>query len=373
MNCALTGFSLPLARPLDTARGTIEEREGLLVTIETEGKIGVGEATPLPGWTEPIQDCRTALETALDAGGSPESNWNDALAGLDGTPAARHGLSLALADARSRADDEPLYRWLGSDRRVERVPVNATIAQGTREETAREACAAVRDGFDALKMKVGTESVASDAERLRVVREAVGPGVELRADANGTWTDSQAREALAAFEDSDVAYVEQPLAASDLAGHAALRADTGGSVGVALDETLAEASIEAVLDAEAADVVVLKPMALGGPDRTRAAIERAREAGVEWVVTTTIDGALARAGAVHVAASASRSRACGLATADRLATDLIADPTPMSDGAVRVPQAPGNVSSPPEPDSSEVRPFTEERSTTENRPRSEDG
>lgn len=331
-------FALDLAEPLATATGTIDRREGWLVEIEYEGVDGVGEATPLPGWTESHVDCRRALARAADVA---ESEGPDAaLAALDAreTPAARHGLTLALADARSRADGVPLYRHLGGERRVETVPVNATIGDDAPELTRAAAREAVEAGYECLKVKVGKRPVAADVGRLRAVRE-VAPDAELRADANGAWTPEQAADALSKFADLDVSYVEQPLPAGELAGLAALR----GEVGVAVDETLAETAVEDVIDAGAADVVVLKPMVLGGPDRARAFAAGAREAGLEAVVTTTIDGALARAGAVHVAASLAPLPACGLATGDRLATDLVADPCPRRKGAVAVPDGKGNV------------------------------
>jgi L-alanine-DL-glutamate epimerase-like enolase superfamily enzyme len=59
------------------------------------------------------------------------------------------------------------------------------------------------------------------------------------------------------------------------------------------------------------------------------------------VVTTTIDGAVARTAAVHCAATIPSVFACGLATADRLAEDVGPDPAPVEDGSIRVPQSPG--------------------------------
>jgi o-succinylbenzoate synthase len=330
-------FSLALSSPLRTAHGTIDAREGFLVSIDLDGVRGVGEATPLPGWTESLDACRESLERARHAS---KDGWNAALDTLDDTPAARHGLALALADARSQAAGRPLYHHLGGGH-TERIPVNATIGDGTVEETIEAANTAVKHGFGTLKTKVGARSVETDVERLSAVRKAVGPEIELRADANGAWNRDEARTALDALAD-DVAYVEQPLSPTDLAGHAALR----GQVDIALDETLATHSIETVLDADAADVLVVKPMVLGGPDRARTAALAAREAGLEAVLTTTVDGALARVGTVHVAASLPHPPACGLATADRLAEDLAADPAPIENGYARVPQQPGNVSGP---------------------------
>jgi o-succinylbenzoate synthase len=357
----LLPYSLTLARPLETARGTIEAREGFLVAIEREEILGIGEATPLPGWTESLETCELALTRAIDTYRRETTNA-DQRAALDTlnageTPAARHGLTAALADLGAREAGQPLYRHLGGDREVDRVPVNATIGDGSPEEAESAAASAVEEGFRCLKVKVGARSIEADVARLRAIGEEVEEGgdIEIRADANGAWSREEARRALTAFEEvlgGRLAYVEQPLSASDLAGHAALRegkgGDGGGSGGstidIALDESLAEYAPETVLETGAADVLICKPMVLGGFDRVREIALRARAAGVEPIVTTTIDGAIARAGATHLAASLAPIVPCGLATASLLDSDLVgSDPAPITNGYIRVPQSPGTV------------------------------
>jgi o-succinylbenzoate synthase len=328
-------FSIQLAEPLSTAAGTITEREGFLVFLEFEGHKGVGEATPLPGWTESYEDCRRALGRAAEV--AEELDWGIALAKTD-EPAARHALALALAEARARGADEPLYRYFGSERIVRTVPVNATLGDDDPEATAQAARDAVDNGFASLKVKVGARPVEDDVARLRAVRDAVGESVELRADANGAWTREQAQTAFDAFGDLDVAFVEQPLPAEDLAGHATLR---GGAVDVALDESLAAYSLDEILAQRAADVVVVKPMVVGGPDVARAVALEARGGGVDPVVSTTVDAVVGRTGAVHVAASLPDPRPCGLATGSMLLSDLSLDPAPVIDGHIEVPQDKG--------------------------------
>ncbi len=359
-------FSLDLRRPLSTAKGTIDRREGVLVGVEinaddvaestdSNARIdavrGLGEATPLPGWTESLADCRAALTEAVGLG-DPER----ALSTLDErpreTPAARHAVSLALADARARASGQSLAKFLTDSRDepdgpAERVPVNATVGDGSVEETVDAAESAVTDGFDCLKVKAGARPLEEDVERLRAVRDAVGDGVTLRVDANAAWSVETARDAIDTLAELDVAYVEQPLPADDLERLASLR---GRGVAVAVDETLASHELKTVLDADAADVAILKPMALGGPDRAVVAAERARDAGVTPVVTTTIDAAVARTAAVHVAAAIPDVPACGLATGDLLADDFPADhagsdPVPVEDGSIAVPTGAGNCGS----------------------------
>jgi len=342
-------FSLTLARPLGTATGTIHRREGDLLRLDV-GEYGVGEATPLPGWTESLPDCRTALDGVVDVGdttlrGAVDADPRDPLAdapapltdALTDAPAARHAVVSAVLDARGRRDGRPLAALLADDP-APSVPVNATVGDGSVMETVDAAREAVDAGFDCLKVKVGAGDLDRDASRLQAVREAVGDDVALRADANAAWDRETAQEAVEAFAALGLAYLEQPLPAADLSGHAALR---GRGVDVALDETLASVPVDAVLEADAADVLVLKPMALGGPARAHAAARRALAADVDPVVTTTIDAAPARTGAVHVASAIPDVRPCGLATAGALDADLVPDPAPVEAGTVAVPAGPG--------------------------------
>ncbi|WP_101297595.1 mandelate racemase/muconate lactonizing enzyme family protein [Halegenticoccus soli] len=386
MSPRLEEFSLPLKRPLATARGEITARRGFLVGVEwDDGTRGVGEATPLPGWTESFEECAAFLR-GLDGGGDPGGR-GDGLRDREGDlsdrgddpknreddpgdrggdtrdrgddpmgggtdrrerprarPAARHGIGLADADRRARREGRPLASILaeasGGGPAASSVPANATVGDGPVGETVAAAEEAVGEGFDCLKVKVGVRDLDADLDRLRAVRDAVGDGVTLRADANGAWDRDAAERAVDALADLDLDYVEQPLPAADLAGHAALR---GRGIDVALDESLARHRLADVLGADAADVVVLKPMAIGGPLETVRAARAAERRGVAPVVTTTIDAAVARAAAVHVAAAIPDAPPCGLATGGMLAEDLGADPVPVADGEVAVPAGPGTL------------------------------
>ncbi|NLV06642.1 o-succinylbenzoate synthase [Haloarcula rubripromontorii] len=331
-------FSLPLSGPLVTARETISQRSGFVVRYDHRGETGVGEATPLPGWTESLDDCQRGLDDATTV--AADGGHTDVLLSLDAAsvPAARHGFATALLDADAKADGVPLYRWFDAERRCDRVPVNATVGDGPPDETAAAVERAVAAGYDCCKLKVGKRAVDEDVARVRAVRERVGEDVTVRADANGAWSHEAAADAIDRLAPLDVSYVEQPLPADDLTGHAELR---GNGVGIALDESLVGRRVDSVLDADAADVLILKPMVLGGPGNAHTLALRAREQGVEPVVTTTIDAVVARLAALHVAAAIPDVAACGLATGDRLAADLAPDPTTVTDGSMSVPQSAG--------------------------------
>lgn len=338
MELDLQRFDLDLVEPLRTADGAIESRSGFLVRVRTEKRRGLGEATPLPGWTESLEDCADALDRAQDVIGlrGPDATLGE----IADAPAARHGVALAIADLRARRLDVPLVRQLGggSRSRSRRLRVNATIGDGAVDETVAAAERAVDAGFDCLKIKVGAQSLEDDIERVGAVRAAIGSAPQLRADANEAWDRSTAEAALERLAEYDISYVEQPLAAGDLVGHAKLR---GGAVDVALDESVATADHDRLLDVNAADVVVCKPMVLGGPDRAVDLARRVRQQGVQPVISTTVDALVGRLGAVHVAGALAPIGPCGLATGDRFAEDLAPDPAPVIDGTIAIPRGAG--------------------------------
>ncbi|KTG10252.1 o-succinylbenzoate synthase [Haloprofundus marisrubri] len=336
-------FSVRLKEPLGTAKGEIDERRGFLVGIETDdGVRGVGEATPLPEWTESYVECRARLAELSDAA-DRGYEFDGATLG----PATRHAVNLARMDAEARAQGKALHEWLAGQfgtrnnraGRPATVPVNATVGDGSVDETVAAAENAVADGFDCLKLKVGAQSLETDEKRVRAVRDAVGDEIALRADANGAWDRETAERAVDRLAALEFAYVEQPLPTHELSGYTELR---NRGVDVALDETLYDSSVSLPLNLrDYADVLVLKPMALGGPGPTLSLARYLRRSGVTPVVTTTVDAAVARAAAVHVAAAIPDIPACGLATGDLLAEDLVDDPVAVTDGEIAVPDGPG--------------------------------
>ena len=334
MNASVTPFRLPLSAPLETSSDVIDERAGWILQLG-RAVSGLGEATPLPGFTEPHDECETALENAVEA--VNDENWPKALRAASDAPAARHALVTALLDWRARVNDHPLYRELGGRRQVETLSVHATIGDADRAKTVEAAQAAVAAGFETVKLKVGVRDLESDLSRIEGVRDAVGATVDIRVDVNGAWDRETAHRAIDELDEELVALLEQPLDPTDLEGHRTLR----GDIPIGLDESLVSADPEAVLAADAADVLVLKPMALGGIDVARGVAYRARRRGYGVLVSNTIDGAIARTAAVHLAASLPQPAVAGLATASLLEDDVATDPSPVENGEMSVPQGPG--------------------------------
>jgi L-alanine-DL-glutamate epimerase-like enolase superfamily enzyme len=185
----------------------------------------------------------------------------------------------------------------------------------------------------------------------------------LRIDAAGAWDLETAAERMEAVRPFRIEYVEQPLAAWDMTGHAALRERV--RVSIALDESIdSEGSARAALAEGAADVIVVKPARVGGSAATMRVVEAASAAGASAVLGTYFETGVGIASVLRIAAAwraagraiedAGFEPAHGLATAGILVHDLLAVPLPIEKGRMAVPAA-------VQLDESEVERYTLER------------
>jgi o-succinylbenzoate synthase len=338
MKLRFAPYSLPLRSPLQTAHGAIARRDGFQIWIGA----GRGEAAPLPAFgTESLAECEAALEAAgaaLARAPAPETVY-DVEALLDSFPrAARFGIELALLDDLARRREMPLARLLSNDAASE-VPVCALLGAGEPAALAREARAAAQAGFRTVKLKVAQGALEDDLARTAVVRDAAGPSVRLRIDANAGWSEEQALSALRRLSPLGIELCEEPV--GDANALRRLKGATGIPIGA--DESFANSSHREELF-ECADVVVLKPSLLGGLLPALRWARRARERGIQSLVTTALDGAIARAGAAHLAAAIlgdGPALDAGLATGRLLAEDLCEDPAEPRDGRIRIGTAAG--------------------------------
>ena len=138
---------------------------------------------------------------------------------------AMGSVDIAIWDIVGKALNRPVSEVLGVF--SERIRVYA--AGGYYEEgkgvpqLVKEMEGYVAEGFRAVKMKVGGESMTLDAERVRAVREAVGPDIDLMIDANNRWTAPEAIRFGRMVEKYNPFWFEEPVEASDFAGCAEVR------------------------------------------------------------------------------------------------------------------------------------------------------
>lgn len=334
MKVTIKTITAPLRAPFVSASGSISSRELILLTLEdAEGHRAVGEAAPLEPYdgvsvTEvlaALEDCRGTL---MRAGWLERGELLAECSRLAVLPQAVAAIDLALWDLEGRRADQPVWRLLGAGR-DDPLEVNYTIAAPDRTTAATEASAARAAGFQALKLKVG---LGDDAGRLAAVRAAAGTPMSIRIDANGAWSLEQAASALRALKPAGIELCEDPVPEPDQIRSLSAMTD----VPLSIDES---AAAPGVLDQRACQAICLKIARCGGITGTIAAARRAREAGYEVYLASTLDGPLGIAAALHAAAVLRPQRPCGLATLPLFAARD--DPLPAHRGRIRLPPGPG--------------------------------
>ena len=346
---SLHPLRLELVQPLKTARGSYAAREGFVVRlVDAEGRVGQGEAMPLPEFgTEAPEACAQVLsallvplrgrsvELSLD---SREPRWSQGLA--EHHPAARHAVEQALLDLLAQRQGRPLCQLLSPGARSE-VQVNALLGASSPEGLADESRRALAAGYGTLKLKVAGRPLAEDVARLQAVRDAVGSRARLRLDANGGWTEAEATTALAALSTGPLELCEQPVEGLEALDRGGARAPCP----LAVDESLAApASVRALLarPPRGVSVLVLKPMVLGGLLPALWLAREAAEQGLESYVTSSPDGVIARAGAAHLAAALPSGRyASGLGVGHLFRDEPAAHPFRPVEGRIVIPRVPG--------------------------------
>jgi L-Ala-D/L-Glu epimerase len=360
---------VPFRRPLLDATGEYTHRRSwILRIVDEEGNEGLGEAALNPFAEEVTTDALAGLIRAL-VPGLAEGRlplWPDMAA--EGEPgraamAGVEGALWALAAAQGSVKMGGTASGSGFAPAPGLIPVGAIIAFAGPDAGADAAAQAVELGFETLKIRAGFERATDQlVDRLRAIRTAVGPEPRLRIDVAGAWDLETATERLYAIEPFRIEFVEQPLAAGDVAGHVTLRERV--HVPIALDESIdSEYAARAALTDGAADVLIVKPARVGGSAATLRIAEVASAAGVSVVLGTYFETGVGIAAVLRVAAAlrtatadrtgGRRSRgapgrggewpalesAHGLATAGLLVHDLLEMPLPIEKGRMAVPAA----------------------------------
>lgn len=268
-------LAVPLARGFAAAgdRGLADASphlERLLVAVEADdGLTGWGEGAPFPSWPRGLD--RRAMQAIIEDEYRPLLLGRDprrlgelipALEKAADSPFALAAVDMALWDLLGQILQMPLYLQLGGLARPA-LPLHYSIGLKEPAAVAAEARAAWAQGYTDFKLKVGGPDFAAEEAAVAAVREAVGDGARIRVDVNGAWTVSQAIDRINRLNRYRLDLVEQPVAAEDLAGMAAVRRSV--EVPILADESCFNAAdVVRIARLEAADAVNIKLANCGG-------------------------------------------------------------------------------------------------------------
>jgi L-alanine-DL-glutamate epimerase-like enolase superfamily enzyme len=333
-----------MREPLTWPGGVRQSASGLIVEVHTdEGVSGLGEA-PVPT----LPTIRTVIEQELTqflVGQDPlrtewllhrmeefSRNWSGIAA------YAISGLEIALLDLKGKILGTPVAELLGGFCR-DRVPVVGYLFIDEPEANARKAKAFVDAGYSELKLKVGRD-FAQDHDSIAAIRDAVGPDVKLRIDANMIWSVPAAIKWIRGLEQFDLQYVEQPVPDFDVAGLAQVRRSV--SVPIAADEACTDVrSALELVKQDACDVFVVYPSEAGGLTRARQIAAIAEAAGKWCAIGSWAELGPATVANAHLVAATTTFTFASDTHYPLQLEDVLTTPLDLSDGLLAVPRTSG--------------------------------
>jgi len=280
---------VPMKRTLQTSIAKVDTAALVLIDLETDGPTGrsylfAAGRHNLPVITrlvEAMAEMVTGDEVApFDLERKLRSRY--ALLGVHNIVLfAIAGIDMAAWDALGQSLGQPLARVLGGAPR----PIPAYNSNGLGllpiSAVAREAEELVKEGFGAVKLRMGRGEASQDLEALRAVKKAIGPGIVLMVDFNQGLTLAEAQKRGRMIdEEGGVAWIEEPIRADDFAGAARLARELATPIQLG-ENFMGPEQMAQALAASACDYVMPDAERIGGVTGWMRAAALAQAAGLE--------------------------------------------------------------------------------------------
>jgi O-succinylbenzoate synthase len=335
---------LPLVRFFETSFGRVTDRAFVLVKVEDDGAVGLGECVADESPFYSAETTATAWHIIADfiapiVLGRTYSHPDEifpTLAAIRGHNMAKAAVEMAVWDLYSRQLGLPLSRVFGGGRTSIASGVSIGI-QDSLEQLADRIHVELAAGYQRIKIKI---KPGWDIHAVEMVRARFGD-VPLMVDANGAYRLSDAAH-LRRLEPFRLLMIEQPLDYDDIRDHAQLQAQL--HTDICLDE-----SIHSIRDAEdavslrACRVINIKPGRVGGHRQAMALHDLAAASNIPVWHGGMLESGIGRAHNIHLSTLPNFSLPGDIAASRRYyAPDLI-DPEIVvcPDGTIGVPSGPG--------------------------------
>jgi len=344
------GVAVPLIGEYKNAYLSKTVQKSAIVRVTASGGVsGLGNIDPTPGYSkeqtpEHLAVLRGKLAPLLI--GMDATNVHAVLATIEpavkGFLDSKAAIEMACVDLAARIAGLPVHAYLGGAVR-DWLLFNAWIGILPPDAAAKETLGWKLQGFRSAKIKVGG-NIEADRDRVKAVREAVGPEFQLRIDANAGYdadTSIKLAKMVAPFK---LQLFEQPVPDHDIAGMARVRREAN-AVGLPImadESVLDHASLIRIIKADAADLVKVKVMKQGGFLNTRRMIATAEAAGIRCVVGHGFGLGVNTMAEIMLAATSSNV-IDGLECVGPLKTadDIVTRKLDISSGSLPLPSGPG--------------------------------
>ncbi|MEM7406443.1 MAG: mandelate racemase/muconate lactonizing enzyme family protein [Pseudomonadota bacterium] len=337
-----------LDRPQRNAQGGRAERVFNFVVVKTDtGLTGIGDAFGDDAIVQPIVERRVGpMALGMDPTDIP-ALWNKFFASrafweIGGSVlCAMSAVEVACHDIWGQAEGVPVSTLLGGAQR-DRIPAYASDLHWEEADLMAEIAASYVDrGYTHVKTHVGAPGeFDNDLERLRKVRDAIGPEIGFMVDINTAFDRSMALEFGRAIKDIDPFWYEEPVSPLDYSGHAMLRHELGFKIATG-ENLYTTHGFEPLFALDGCDFAMPDILRCGGIAQTWQICEDAVKAGVVPTPHNYSSG-VGTAATLHLMAAMPE---CQLLEFDPTGTaiyeELFIEPLVVENGQVSVPSGPG--------------------------------
>jgi o-succinylbenzoate synthase len=279
-------FILKFKSPAGTSRGFLTEKKSWFIILIKDGKTGIGECSLLPGLSP--DDGLKFPQVLLDLCDFINKGNNPELFDLEAFPSINFGLEMALKDISAGGKRE-LFPSLFTAGKAG-IPLNGLIWMGDKEFMKDQIKKKIEEGYPCIKIKVGALDFATELGILRELR-TYHPDIEIRIDANGAFSPTEATEKLKRLSDFNIHSVEQPIKPGNYVEMAEIIMKS--PVPVALDEELIGISDvsqkEKLIMQLKPRYIILKPGLIGGFKGASEWISIAENTKTGWWVTSALE------------------------------------------------------------------------------------
>ena len=346
--------------------GRITSFDAAIISVETdsgltgwgEAKAGVGSSGPSRAVVETVNDEFGPALVGLDpmritslwdlmyngprAGYATERGRGFPVLGRRGvTMSAMSGVDMALWDLLGKAHGVPVATLWGGPR-SDTMPAYASGGWAGVDGIGEQLNGYVEQGFSAVKMRVGIMDgdVATSVARVRSAREALGPDIDLMADAHGTYNSTDAMRFAAGVEDVNLRWFEEPVNADDIAAASRVRASTRTPIAAGESEST-RFDFRELINHGAVDVLQPDLAICGGPTEARRIAALAETHQLE-LAPHCWGSALSFNAGVTLAFTSSAARIIEYSLGGNpLLREMPIDPPVVENGVVAAPTRPG--------------------------------
>lgn len=285
-------YTLQFKRPSGTSRGVMFEKETYFLQIFSADMKATGECGILKGLSiDDRPDYENQLQWVCE---NITLGEEELLASCVEFPSIQLGIETAFASLRALQSGRNAFELFPSNFLSGKQPmkINGLIWMGEYPFMRQQILEKIEAGFSCIKLKIGAINFEDELKLLKMVRDDFSANeIELRVDANGSFSADEALEKLKRLSDLNLHSIEQPIAVKQWEKMADLCAKT--PLPIALDEELIgifdNRARQEMLTQINPQYIILKPSLVGGFAQTKDWIDLANAHRIGWWITSALE------------------------------------------------------------------------------------